>query len=80
MDPDPLSFAPCGRFLHISQPYFKTVFFFAFTIVCGSQCLVFYTVFIKVIVMEIEKGLINDRLCVSEVFWKFLIPTILILQ
>ena len=79
MVPDPLSFVPCGRFLHISQPYFKTVFF-AFTTVCGSQCLVFYTVFIKVIVMEIEKGLRNDRLCVSKVFWKFLIPTILILQ
>ena len=31
---------------------------------------------IKGTVMQIEKALINDRLRVSKVFWKFHIPTI----
>ena len=26
-------------------------------------------------VMQIEKAVVNDRLCVSKVFWKFCIPT-----
>ena len=30
----------------------------------------------KVPVMQIEKALINDRLCVSKISWKFRIPTI----
>ena len=32
--------------------------------------------FLKVTVVKIEKALINDRLRVSKVFWKFHIPTI----
>ena len=30
----------------------------------------------KVPVMQIEKALINDRICVSKISWKFRIPTI----
>ena len=34
------------------------------------------SMFLKVTLMQIEKPLINDRLCVSKISWRFRIPTI----
>ena len=46
-------------------------------IVSDRNVKIFKTLYnLKGTVMQIEKALINDRLCVSNVSWKFHIPTI----
>ena len=42
----------------------------------SQEIVVIFKHSLKGMVMQIEKALINDRLRVSKVYWKFRIPTI----
>ena len=47
-----------------------------FTICTISMHVLIQSVIVKDTIMQIEKALMNDRLCVSKVSCKFCIPTI----